>query len=171
MTETELICIVIHLLTGLFGQTMWDITIAGFSMKRIVVYPVASILLILCTYSYAGILMKTESQKRKDMLLQIATLIGLLAMEYVWMQLLIYESYNGIILLNFGIFLSLSICKIIVSSVTKVLLFFDADGTKTLQRGDDNLHRRHRANAAVPVPLQPTRTGHCVLDMLRSQPR
>ena len=64
VTETELICIVIHLLTGLFGQTMWDITIAGFSMKRIVVYPVASILLILCTYSYAGILMKTESQKR-----------------------------------------------------------------------------------------------------------
>lgn len=120
VTETELICITIHLLTGLFGQTMWDFTIGTFSIKQIVAFSVASILLALCLYSYANILIAAEQKKRREMLLQVSSLVGLLVMEYVWMQLLIYDSYNGIILLNFGIFLSLSICKIIVSSVTKV---------------------------------------------------
>jgi len=48
--------------------------------------------------------------------------VGLLFMEYIWMQLGIYDKYNGIILLNFGVLLSLTICKMIVSSVTKMKL-------------------------------------------------
>jgi len=100
---------------------MWDISIGSLSIKRIIAYSAGGLLLALCTFSYANILLKAEGRKRVDMLLQVSSLVGLLVMEYVWMQLLIYESYNGIILLNFGIYLSLSICKIIVSSVTKVI--------------------------------------------------
>lgn len=122
VTETELICIVIHLLTGLFGQEMWDISLGGLSLKEIVVYFVAVTLLALCAYSYASLLLASSPEKRTEMLLQVSSLVGLLIIEYIWMKLLIYDSYNGIILLNFGIFLSLSICKIIVSSVTKMEL-------------------------------------------------
>ena len=101
---------------------MWDSSIGGLSLKRIVIYFVSVTLLSLCTYSYASILFASDSKKRVEMLTQVSSLVGLLVIEYIWMQLLIYDSYDGIILLNFGIYLSLSICKVIVSSVTKMKL-------------------------------------------------
>ncbi len=51
------------------------------------------------------------------------TLAIILSIEFIWLNLSIYEQYNGIILVNFGVIMSLIICKIIISSVTKVILF------------------------------------------------
>ena len=170
VTETELICIVIHLLTGLFGQEMWDISLGGLSLKEIVVYFVAVTLLALCAYSYASLLLASSPEKRTEMLLQVSSLVGLLIIEYIWMKLLIYDSYNGIILLNFGIFLSLSICKIIVSSVTKVICSSNKDGTREVQPGDDNLLGSDCFNAALRGTRQSARSDHSILDLLCSQP-
>jgi len=100
---------------------MWEITIGSLSIKRIVAYIVATILLSLCTYSYINVLIGAKG-KRIEIFKQVSSLVGLLIMEYVWMHLGIYDKYNGIILLNFGVFLSLTICKMIVSSVTKMKL-------------------------------------------------
>lgn len=76
-------------------------------------------LILLCTYSYI-ITLSSYPGKTVEMLGQISSLVAIFIMEYIWVHLSIYDRYVGIILLNFGILLSLSICKIIISSVTKV---------------------------------------------------
>lgn len=131
VTETELICCLIHLLTGLFGQQMWDISIGSLSMKQIIVYAVGGLLIFLCTYSYF-ITLSSYPGKRLEMLGQVSSLVAIFIMEYIWMNLSIYNRYVGIILLNFGILMSLSICKIIISSVTKVKLKIKTDETESL---------------------------------------
>jgi len=46
----------------------------------------------------------------------------MVGMEFIWINLPIYNTYNGIILVNFGIITSLIVCKVIISSVTKMKL-------------------------------------------------
>lgn len=49
-------------------------------------------------------------------------LILIVIMEFIWMRLPIYNYYGGLILVNFGLVTSLLVCKVIISSVTKMKL-------------------------------------------------
>jgi len=46
----------------------------------------------------------------------------MVSLEFIWLRVAIYGSYNGLILVNFGIITSLIVCKVIISSVTKMKL-------------------------------------------------
>ena len=48
-------------------------------------------------------------------------------MELIWSRMKIYDKYNGIILVNFGIVASTLICKIIICTVTKVFFYIKLD--------------------------------------------
>ena len=64
----------------------------------------------------------SNQESRLRMFLEWSGLILIVAMEFIWMRLPIYEHYNGVILINFGLITSLLVCKVIISSVTKVNL-------------------------------------------------
>jgi hypothetical protein len=101
---------------------MWELSVFGLiPAKKAVAYFVGYTLLILCLYTYVNLLIKSEG-KRFQLVKEVFALLVVLVIEYVWMNTSIYEVYNGIILLNFGILMSLIICKMIVCSVTKVIL-------------------------------------------------
>ena len=64
-------------------------------------------------------------------------------MEFIWFNLAIYEEYNGIILVNFGIIQSLIICKMIISSTTKVFDFMiSIDDFRILPLWDNSFDNR-----------------------------
>jgi len=56
------------------------------------------------------------------MFLEWLGMIVLVCLEFIWLRLPIYGTYNGLILVNFGIITSLIVCKVIISSVTKMKL-------------------------------------------------
>ena len=141
VTEAEIICMLIHLLTGIFGQGMWGISLdfllpqsltsglyssfpvleklLTFKAKQVVAYSLGCILILLALVSFAKALRGNKTSKT-HMLLEWLGVILMVTMEFIWMHLPIYDTYNGIILVNFGIITSLIVCKVIVSSVTKV---------------------------------------------------
>lgn len=59
-----MICCAIHILTGLFGQQMWDIKIGDFlTAKKLIAYFVAVTLLGLCIYTYINLLVKSPGKR------------------------------------------------------------------------------------------------------------
>lgn len=59
---------------------------------------------------------------KKAMLNEHTTLIIIFVLELFWTDLNIYKKYEALILLNFGAFLSLLVCKTIISTTTKMAL-------------------------------------------------
>ena len=57
----------------------------------------------------------------------------MITIELIWIQLMIYEKYNGIILVNFGVVASFFVCKIIICSVTKVKNSANVDAVSVFQ--------------------------------------
>ena len=128
-------------MTGVFGQKFWNINldfilpsyltanlysaypimkyILSIKVKLTVSYTIALTLMILSLYSFAKTLVRSQKNKLK-MLAEWSSIFLIAVMEYIWFNLSIYDRYNGIILVNFGILSSLLICKVIISSVTKV---------------------------------------------------
>jgi len=74
----------------------------------------------MCFYSIISALITSNNRLRSiGELLPAILMIGI---ELIWMRLIIYEKYNGIILVNFGILAALFVSKMIISSVTKMTL-------------------------------------------------
>lgn len=141
VTETEIICMLIHLLTGIFGQSFWGIsldfllpssitsslyasypilqTILSIKAKVLVAYSIGVLLPTLALISFVKMLY-TNQDSRLKMFLEWSGLILIVGMEFIWSRLQIYERYSGLILVNFGMIASLIVSKVIISSVTKV---------------------------------------------------
>jgi hypothetical protein len=82
-----------------------------------IAYFFGGLLFLMMIFSILKTMIET---KRLKPLGEFFTLAIVLLIEFIWLNLNIYEKYNGVILVNFGIVQSLIICKIIICSVTKV---------------------------------------------------
>lgn len=91
------------------------------NVKMVVAYFLGILLPTLGLISFIKMIMNNQESRLK-MFLEWSGLILIVVMEFIWMNLPIYERYNGIILINFGLITSLIVCKVIISSVTKVVL-------------------------------------------------
>jgi len=89
--------------------------------KFVVAYSLGLLLLFLGAFSFIKTVANTHEGKIK-MSLEWLCLILIIGMEFIWVKLPIYDQYNGIILVNFGIITSLIVCKVMISSVTKMKL-------------------------------------------------
>jgi hypothetical protein len=132
VTEAEYLVAVFHLVTGLFGQDIWLLTFGSFMPGSLVTtyswlahlkvgtfiaisFGIAFFLMII--YCIISTVYQT---KRFNSFGEYFTLVILLLICFVWFNLGLYKQYTGLILINFGIVESLIICKMIISSVTKV---------------------------------------------------
>ena len=52
---------------------------------------------------------------------ECATMLLIVAFELIWVKFSFYDKYRGLVLLNFGLLSSLLNCKVIISSVAKVI--------------------------------------------------
>ena len=141
VTECELICMLIHIITGIFGQQFWAITldfllpssvttnlyasypllewVMSIKVKEAVVYTIGVLLPLLSLLSFGQMILNNQESKIK-MFFEWLGLLLIIAMEFIWLRLPIYSQYTGLILVNFGLITSLIVCKVIISSVTKV---------------------------------------------------
>ena len=138
VTEGEFTCMFIHILTGIFGQGIWTTSILGlapFLGSLATIHPLINTFLnlklsLILIYFYAGLLisvsvyitLKTilDSDKKKQCTFEFLSFFVLILMEVSWSKMKIYQTYNGVILVNFGIIASLMVCKMIICSVTNV---------------------------------------------------
>lgn len=129
----------IHLLTGVFGQKMWALKIStlipfssnissmhplidqffGLELGTVVVYFYAVLLLSVSIF----ITLKTafDSNNKWKSCCEFLSFVLLVIMELNWSKMEMYNGYNGIILVNFGIVASLMVSKMIICSVTHVI--------------------------------------------------
>ena len=122
-------------MTALFGQDIWLITFGSFMPSSLIVtYSWFAHVKIgtFIAYSFGiafffmimyGILSTVYQTKKLNSFGEYFTLVILLLICFVWFNLGLYEQYTGLILINFGIVESLLICKMIISSVTKVIFY------------------------------------------------
>ena len=131
----------IHILTGIFGQQMWQISLKALlgipssfiascpavigkllsiNLGSATVYFYSSLLVLIVVYSVASTILASSDKKRS--IAEFFSFLLLISMELTWSQTAIYAKYNGIILVNFALIASTLICKMIICSVTKVTL-------------------------------------------------
>ena len=84
------------------------------------VYGYSSMLFFAAIYAYVITLWKAKGVRVRAMLVFISFYL-IIAMEFIWINLAIYDKYVGIILVNFGVITSLLVCKLIICSVTHVM--------------------------------------------------
>lgn len=143
ITEYEIICILIHLITGIYGQAMWGFslefilpqsitaslsslhpilqTILALKAKVAIAYLLGSLLLLSGIFRFMKTISSTNESTIK-MSFEWLWLVLIIGMEFIWFKLPIYNRYCAIILINFGIITSLIVCKVIISSLTKMKL-------------------------------------------------
>lgn len=90
VTEVELLLCGIHLITGLFGQEVWDISIANVDLKSVVVIGICLPMLLLCILTVYR-MMSANPSKMKEMCYQVGSILLLLAIEYIWLRLPLYK--------------------------------------------------------------------------------
>ena len=95
------------------------------TLTTTIVYFYGGLLLAMCVYMVA----KTtyESHNKFACITEFFSFTLMVLMELTWSNLDIYNKYNGLILVNFGVIASTIVCKIIICSVTKVLFLFNLD--------------------------------------------
>lgn len=129
----------VHILTGIFGQKMWQITplsvlpskltltlknyswiskILKATLGTSLVYLFAVVILILTVYMFIDTLKKAKNAFEAAS--QYLSSVLLVIMEITWSTTLLYEHYSGLILVNFGFLASLILCKLIICTVTKM---------------------------------------------------
>jgi len=129
----------VHILTGIFGQKMWQITplsvlpskltltlknyswiskILKVTLGTSLVYLFAVVILILTVYMFIDTLKKAKNAFEAAS--QYLSSVLLVIMEITWSTTLLYEHYSGLILVNFGFLASLILCKLIICTVTKM---------------------------------------------------
>ncbi len=131
-----------HLVTGIFGQDLWLVTFGSFMPSSLVAayggiahlkvgtfiafsFGIAFFFMIM--YSILSTVYKTKNFNSFG---EYFTLAILLLICFVWFNLGLYKQYTGLILINFGIVQSLIICKMIISSVTKVHFLSNLDAAR-----------------------------------------
>lgn len=92
-------------------------------VKEAVVYTIGVLLPLLSLVSFGRMILNNQESKIK-MFFEWLGLLLIIAMEFTWFRLPIYNQYTGLILVNFGLITSLLVCKVIISSVTKMKLGF-----------------------------------------------
>lgn len=141
VTEGEYTLVIVHFLTGLFGQDFWRVTAADFlpasllahkethpllnhiltsDLGTVIIHGFAISISIMIVYMILRTLY--VAQDRTQAIGEFFSICLLAVMELTWSTFTIYELYNGVILTNFGIIASFLISKMIICSVTKVPL-------------------------------------------------
>lgn len=136
VTEIHIIVTVTHLITGIFGQKLWQIGINSILPKFLLsIHPwlefvgemklggfiITTFGLLFAVLTFAQIFMVILKSGEKVKLLMECCSIGLIVLlEFIWVGFSFFDQYRGLVLLNFGLFSSLIICKTIISAVTKV---------------------------------------------------
>lgn len=131
----------IHIITGIWGQEVWQTSILqllslspadlavvppfflkylDMNLGPMVVYFYSTLLCLVLVYTILNTLIFSKDKSRT--VLEFFSFALLVLMELTWSNMSIYAEYSGIILVNFGIVASTLVCKIIVCSVTKVLV-------------------------------------------------
>ena len=130
-----------HLITGIFGQSFWAVTlgelipssvmvflpgevlpyVVGLKLGGLVAYVNIFMLLSLSGYMFVSTAISTRQLIRP--IKQWFTIGVIIGAEVFWFGLDFYRDYQGLVLMNFGLLSSLIACKLIISSVTKVPLF------------------------------------------------
>ena len=100
--------------------------IGGVRFTSVLLYGFTSIMYIM---SLGAFLMNIFSLKNKlSSTAEFFSVLLIIAMEFMWVDYRFYAQYEGVVLLSFGMLVSLLASKMIISSVTKVdLLIFRCD--------------------------------------------
>lgn len=139
VTEAELSAMIVHLLTGIFGQDFWqvrvrevlpeavtslssnaffewtlDLKLGGFTA-----FYFGGLIFFSCLYIFLSTLISSVDKKKPFR--ECCSFFIMVLLVVVWFYSSLYDQFKGMILLNFGLLFSLMNCKVIISSVTKVL--------------------------------------------------
>ena len=141
VTEGELIAFFMHLITGVKGQGFWAIqlldvlpneaislippelleVVAPLKLGGVVCYSVGGLMYISSVYIFLKTVFNTGHLLKPFK--EWFTILTIIGMELLWYRLSLFNEYQGLFLMNFGLMSSLIACKLIISSVTKVVLF------------------------------------------------
>jgi hypothetical protein len=129
---------IVHLLTGIYGQDFWQIRIREllpsdwtFSDNIIVTgtlelklggftaYYFGGIIFFSCLYLFFTTILSSKDKIKP--IRECLTFYLIIVLMVIWYNTSFYDEFKGLVLLNFGLLCSLIICKVIISSVTKVV--------------------------------------------------
>ena len=137
VTEVELISLIIHLLTGIFGQGLWqfklrDILPLSWSSHEIlseamelklggfIAYYFGGMIFLSCLYVFVTTIISSKNKVKP--IRECLTFYLIVGLMVIWYNTSFYDQFKGMVLLNFGLLCSLIVCKVITSSVTKVTI-------------------------------------------------
>lgn len=140
VTEGQHLCMLVHILTGIYGQRMWQIKPINFLPQQFLNYAkshdfinnMLSITLgttLVYFFSVLTLAMSLvmffrtlpQAKSKFEAASQYLSSILLVIMEIAWSRTKLYDHYSGLVLVNFGFLASLILCKLIICTVTKVL--------------------------------------------------
>jgi hypothetical protein len=167
--------------TGLFGQDIWLVTFGSFMPAPLFTtlswlahlkvgtfiafsFGIAFFLMIVFL-----ILNTVYQTKRFNSFGEYFTLAILLLICFVWFNLGLYKQYTGLILINFGIVESLIICKMIISSVTKVTFAIHVDAPRVLPLRNHPFHHWNHFNDWPRFKTECRWPNYCLLGTLCCQ--
>lgn len=147
VTENHIAVTLAHLLTGIFGQSFWELHLVDLLPQKItspfsneiivqalhlkigglIIIGFSWLIFILCLY--VTIITILQSKDKTRAISECLTILLIIAFEMIWIRFSFYDRYRGLVLLNFGLISGLITCKTIISYVTKVFFTINIDET------------------------------------------
>lgn len=139
VTQSHILVVLTHLLTGIFGQSLWEVHLIDFLPSKIgnnlnngsmihqainlklgglIAIGFGGLILVLSLFESARTIIASSNKTKA--LSQCFTMALIIMFELIWVNFSFYDKYRGLVLLNFGLTSSLIMCKTIIASVTKV---------------------------------------------------
>ena len=135
-----MVVVIVLVLTGIFGQSFWKISLVeivpasitnkitnkvlltAFKMNigGMIAYYIGLLMIVLASFQFFKTIVK--SQKKLKPLLQCLSLFIIMPLFSAWLFFSFFKAHIGIVLFSFGLLMSLLVCKIIISSVTRVII-------------------------------------------------
>ena len=138
VTECELLCMLLYLISGYCGQEVWKFSPADVlpsfilsinipllqqflkvNIGGLVCYFFATLIFGLTALELIRTILETRSIKSLKEFFSLFVLIGCASF---WMKFTFFTKNIGIILFSFGLMIALVVCKMIIASVTKVVI-------------------------------------------------
>jgi len=137
VTECQIIAVTVHILTGIFGQQFWQVSLFDFlpagtfahisnkfaleALKEpiggLLAYYIGIVILLLSVFE----VFRTLYQTKKYESLKEFFSLGIITLNcFAWTFFSFFKEHIGIVLFSFGFLIALLVCKLIISSVTKM---------------------------------------------------
>lgn len=166
VTEGQHLCMLVHILTGIYGQRMWQIKPINFLPQQFLNYAKSHVFItkmlsitlgttLVYIFSALVLLMAfvmffrtlPQAKSKFEAASQYLSSMLLVIMEIAWSRTKLYDHYSGLVLVNFGFLASLILCKLIICTVTKVFRYSILDESAKVPFLTFAVHALHNCSA------------------------